>query len=133
MKRYISAVYYCYYYCYYYYYSNFAMHVCGCTGPLGLNPINTDSKSRFCIWLTSEPSGKLSDALLQALRIISWDNLNDELLGSEDPAQPGPEVPIADTSLDDLLKTGEGMKVMLKALDTWAIFHRSAYRRVLRL
>ncbi|XP_033641711.1 dynein beta chain, flagellar outer arm-like [Asterias rubens] len=74
-------------------------------GPLGLNPINTDSKSRFCIWLTSEPSGKLSDALLQALRIISWDNLNDELLGSEDPAQPGPEVPIADTSLDDLLKT----------------------------
>ncbi|XP_022099208.1 dynein beta chain, ciliary-like [Acanthaster planci] len=72
-------------------------------GPLGLNPISRESESRFCVWLTSEPSSKLSDALLQSLRVVCWDNLTEQVLNAED-ASAGAEVPSNDSSLDDLLK-----------------------------
>ena len=69
-------------------------------------PIGKSSHSRFCVWLTTEPSQKVPDILLHSMRIVAWDNVTDQLLQTEEASSSGQEV-TSYNLLDDVLKTGK--------------------------
>ena len=77
-------------------------------GALGMTPIGKNNQSRFCIWLTTEPSPKIPATLLQSVRIVAWDNITDHLLQTEDGSSSNSGQDVTKHSLlDDVLKTGE--------------------------
>ena len=80
------------------------------TGPLGMTPMSKSNQSRFCVWLTTEPSPKLPDTLLQSMRVVAWDNITDHLLNAEDTtsSSSGSGQPVTSHSLlDNVLKSGK--------------------------
>ena len=70
-------------------------------------PIGKSTQSRFCVWLTTEPSQKIPDTLLQSMRIVAWDNITDQLLRTDDASSSGSEHVTSHSLLDNVLKSGE--------------------------
>ncbi|XP_033103095.1 dynein heavy chain 9, axonemal-like [Anneissia japonica] len=71
-------------------------------GPLGLNRIDKDHTAGFCVWMTCEPCTGLTDNLIQALRVVAWDMIEESVTNNSE-AVIEVEEPIHN-SINDSLK-----------------------------